>query len=97
MAEAEVFRTPAAESDLIDIWVAIALDNRAAADELLQEFERRFNQLAGFPESGPLRPDIADELRMLTCKSYVILYRVISGRVEIIRVVHGARDIATLL
>ncbi|MGB3391429.1 MAG: type II toxin-antitoxin system RelE/ParE family toxin [Pseudaminobacter sp.] len=93
----DIFRTPAAESDLIDIWVSIALDNRRAADQLLQEFENRFNQLADFPESGPLRPDIADDVRTLTCRNYLILYRMVSDHIEIVRVVHGARDITALL
>lgn len=94
---ADVFRTPAAESDLIDIWVSIALDNRRAADQLLEDFESRFNQLSDFPESGPLRPDIADDVRTLTCRNYLILYRMTSDRIEIVRVVHGARDITALL
>lgn len=94
---AEIFRTPAAESDLIDIWVSIALENRSAADDLLNEFERRFDQLAAFPESGPFRPDIANEVRAPTCRNYLILYRLMPDRIEIVRVVHGARDIATLL
>lgn len=93
----KVIRTPAAESDLIDIWVTIALDNREAANRLHQDFEGRFRQLAAFPESGPLRADIADGLRSLTCRNYVILYRTVADGVEIVRVVHGARDLASLM
>lgn len=95
---AEVFRSPAAENDLIDIWVSIALDNRRAADQLHQEFTERFRQLAAFPELGPLRTDISHEMRTLTCRSYLILYRIAAPeRVEIVRVVHGARDLTALL
>ena len=46
---------------------------------------------------GPARPDIAKELRYHPVGSYLLLYRVIDRYVEIVRVVHGARDLTRLL
>jgi toxin ParE1/3/4 len=45
---------------------------------------------------GPARPDIARELRYHPVGNHLLLYRVIQGGIEIVRVVHGARDLLNL-
>ncbi|MFC3322438.1 type II toxin-antitoxin system RelE/ParE family toxin [Mesorhizobium cantuariense] len=96
MAGIPIVRSPAAENDLIDIWLAIANDSPLAADRFLGAIADRILQLAAFPESGARRPDIATEARALTMGNYLAIYRVTEKHVEIIRVVHGARDVSTL-
>jgi toxin ParE1/3/4 len=91
-----VVRTPAAEEDLIDIWCSIALDSPRAADRVLDGIADRIGQLAVFPDIGPLRTDIASDARVLVEGNYLILYRHDGAMVEIVRVVHGARDPASL-
>jgi len=49
--------------------------------------------LRQFPESGPVRPDVAPEARALIELPYLILYRIIPEGVQIVRVLHGARKI----
>jgi toxin ParE1/3/4 len=90
-------RTARAEEDLIDIWLYIAHDDVRAADRLLDDIEEKFLLLADQPGLGPARPDIAPELRYLPVKRYLILYREITGGIEIVRVVHGARDVPALM
>ena len=90
-------RTAQAEEDLIEIWTYIAQDNPHAADRVLDEIEERFLSLADNPLMGRLRPDIASELRYFVSGKYLILYRVVQGGIQIVRVVHGARDLANLL
>ena len=92
-----IVRTPAAEDDLIEIWCAIAVDSPKAADRLLDAIVDRVTGLSGFPEMGPLRPYIAPEVRVLTIESYLIMYRLSDDVVEIVRVVHGMRDVTALL
>jgi toxin ParE1/3/4 len=96
MADRRIVRSPAAESDLIDIWLTIANDSPLAADRFLEAIADRILQLAAFPESGARRPDIATEARALTIGSYLAIYRITEKHVEIVRVVHGARDVSTL-
>jgi plasmid stabilization system protein ParE len=55
MRKAEVVFTPAAESDLDDIWFEIASHNLIAADRTLDNIRKRTEQLGQFPESGPFR------------------------------------------
>jgi toxin ParE1/3/4 len=97
MDEYWIVRSPAAEDDLIDIWCSIARDNPAAADRVLETFAVRIKQLATFPDSGSRRPDIAPDARGLVVGSYLVLYRKTDKHVEIVRIVHGARDITALL
>lgn len=94
---ADIVRSPAAEDDLIEIWCTIALDSPSAADRLLDTFASRIEQLAAFPDLGPERPDIGEGARALSLGNYLVLYRHIGGLIEIVRVVHGARDLTTLL
>ncbi len=47
---------------------------------------------------GHLRQDLADEpLRFWAVYSYLIIYREDSDPLEIVRVLHGARDVKSLL
>jgi toxin ParE1/3/4 len=97
VADVRIVRSPAAEDDLIDIWCAIALDSPIAADRFLDTIASRITQLAAFPDLGPMRPDIGENARALSIGHYLVLYRHSDIRVEIIRVVHGARDLTALL
>lgn len=90
-------RTAQAEEDLIEIWIYIAQDNPGAADRVLDDIEQRFHALADNPLMGRLRPDIAPELRYFAVGSYLILYRTVEDEIQIIRVIHGARDLPTIL
>ena len=45
---------------------------------------------------GAARPDIATEVRYLTVGNYLILYRELSNSVEIVRVLHGARNLEAI-
>ena len=85
--------TALARRDLIDIWVGIALDSPGAADRLFDRIEARVMGLGAFPELGSLRPDIAMAARVLVEAPYLILYRILSDGVQVVRVLHGARDI----
>jgi toxin ParE1/3/4 len=80
-----------ARDDLLEIWLRVAAENPAAADRLYDRFETRIAQLERYPEIGVARPDIAPEARMLVVRPYLVLYRLIRGGSEVVRVVHGAR------
>ncbi len=86
-----------AEEDLIDIWSYIAQDNPQAADDLLDEIDIKASKLAASPYLGAAHPDIAPELRHSLVGRYLILYRVITDGIQVVRVVHGARNLPNLL
>ena len=86
-------RLPAAIADLDAVWDYIAHDNPDAADQVIARIATAARRLADFPSSGTRRPDIHPTARSIPVGAYLILYRVIDEVVEIVRVLHGARDL----
>ncbi|CDX29625.1 Plasmid stabilization system [Mesorhizobium sp. SOD10] len=77
-----IVRTSHAEEDLIAIWQYVARDSEAAADRLLDRIENRWQQLAIYPSSGPLREDIAPGVRHLVVGEYLTFYRIDDNAIE---------------
>jgi toxin ParE1/3/4 len=90
-------RTAQAETDLIQIWAYIARDNPPAADQLLDLLDAKSLLLARNPMLGMARDDLAKSLRYFPVGRYLILYRIISGGIEVVRVVHGMRRLLNLV
>lgn len=88
--------SPRAEEDLVSIWRHIAADNLAAADNTLKRIEDASEKLLRHPELGQARPDIRPDLRYFVVSPYLLLYRIADQNIEIIRVVHGRRDLFKL-
>jgi toxin ParE1/3/4 len=84
--------SPKADEDLIEIWQFISLDSLEAADNLLDSFTEKFDLIAKNPQAGRARPDLARDLRSLPLGRYIIFYRPKPDAVEIVRVLHSARD-----
>lgn len=82
-----------AEADLTDIWLQVALDNVDAADSLLNRINAQLALISRNPEIGRFRPEIRMDLRSFPVGSYVLLYRIESEGIYIVRVIHGARDL----
>ena len=93
---ARVFFTRQAREDLIDIWLQIAEDDPQAADRVLDRLDEAASQLAQHPEMGAARGDIRPGLRYQISGSYLLLYRLTDAGVEIVRAVHGRRDLFNL-
>jgi toxin ParE1/3/4 len=86
----------AARADLEQIWLFIAQDDPAVADRFVRRIVARFPVLASMPLMGRQREDLAARLRSLPVSSYIIFYRPIEEGIEIVRVLHGARDFPPL-
>jgi toxin ParE1/3/4 len=93
---AQAIRTPRARRDLADIWHFIALDNVSAADRLIDSIADSLAQLADHPRMGPERAHLGRDVRSFPVGNYILYYRIISGGVELLRVLHGARDVRDL-
>ncbi|MGH9831991.1 MAG: type II toxin-antitoxin system RelE/ParE family toxin [Blastocatellia bacterium] len=92
----KVIRSPEAAEDLLEIWQYTADDNEAAADKLLDEIDRASKMLARNPQAGRDRPELAPRLRSFPVGRYILFYRPIDDGVEIVRVLHGSRDIDSI-
>ena len=83
--------------DLQDIWEFVSEDSLDAADRLLEEFYRAFDQLAEMPGIGHKRQDLTERIVLFwPVHSYLVIYRD-SKPLRIIRVIHGKRDVKRLL
>lgn len=82
-----------AEADLCEIWLQIAQDNLHAADRLRESVVASFQILADFPGIGQTCDDLSAGLRCSPVGRYIIFFRPMAGGIEVIRVVHGARDL----
>lgn len=84
---------PRAHIDLFEIWDFIAADSIVQADKMSDEFDRVFSLIAANPEIGRARDELEEGLRSFPVGHYVIFYEAVQERVEVLRVLHGARDI----
>jgi antitoxin ParD1/3/4 len=93
--------TPQAVADLFDIWSFIAEDNPAAADRVEEAVFRACDFLADSPLAGRTRKDLtALPLRFWVVQpysSYLVVYRPELKPLQIIRILHSARDLPTVL
>ena len=93
--------TPQAREDLLEIYLAIGVDNLDAAERLYTAMESKVDLLVGHPCLGVRRPEIQRSVRILMEGPYLILYETHPDtdegpieRVEIVRVVDGRRDLS---
>jgi toxin ParE1/3/4 len=88
--------TKEAAADLRDIWGYIHDQNPDAATRLVALLDEHCKFLADNPMAGQARPEIRPDLRYFPVRTYLIFYRPIAGGVEIVRVVHGRRNLHAL-
>ena len=86
----------AARADLEEIWIFIARDNPDAADRYVRAVVSTFPKLASMPYLGRQRKELLPAVRSFPVGNYVIFYRPIDDGVEIVRILHGARDLPPL-
>jgi toxin ParE1/3/4 len=94
---AEVRRSGRAQADLESILESLQRTNSAAAQRYAAVFQARAEALGRFPEMGRLRPEFAPGLRSTLVWPYVIFYRVEGDVVQIIRILHGKRDLRRIM
>ena len=94
---AKVIRTPAAVRDLAAITDWIANDNLDAALRFYDEVDRVLGLIARYPMLGEAVDHLAPGLRRHMLGEHLLFYRLIGDQIELIRVLHGARDIDSQL
>ena len=87
---------PRAEDDLAGIVDYIAADNPGRADSFSDEILERCAAIADAPRACMQRPDLGRDLRCCPHGNYLIFYRVDAHEVQIVRVLHAARDLQDL-
>lgn len=100
---ARIVRPPQFQRDIVNIATYIGQDSPAAAGRFVAAVERTLRRLSDHPLAGspyPLTHPELESVRKLSVsrfRHYLIFYRILGGEVQLLRLVHGARDIPTLL
>jgi toxin ParE1/3/4 len=91
---------PRAYWELDDLAEYLAQSSETAARRLVEAAEETFPKIAQMPEIGSLCHFADPRLQGLRCwpvsgfKNYLIFYRPIEGGIEVLHILHGARDLA---
>ncbi len=82
--------------DLVSIWAFIGADNEGAAEHFVGSLVETFETLAQHPRMGRSREDLCRHCRSFVVGPYVIVYRVGTAGVRILRAVQGMQDLPRL-
>ena len=90
-----VTRRPLAAADILDIWDHIAEDTVAAADRWVDRLDEKLHLIATQPLMGRARDELLAKLRSFPFGRYVIFYLPSEDGIDVVRVLHSARDVDT--
>ena len=89
--------SPQAVSDLESICDFIALDSKQYALLFAQGVVESLEELEAHPRIGRVVPEYQEEcLRERLYQNYRLVYELVEDNIEIVAIVHGARDINRL-
>jgi len=87
-----------ARADLSEIWDYYAgRAGRHRADNIIREISDALRVIEDHPFAGRARDEVRSGLRSITARPYVIFYRMRDDVAEIVRILHGKRDLDRLL
>ena len=91
-----IWTEPAVE-DLRELHAYIARDSEMYANGFVERIILAAERLVDYPQVGRIVPETAEEdIRELLFQRYRIIYRIKEDRVEMLSVIHGARDLTEL-
>jgi plasmid stabilization system protein ParE len=90
---------PEARHDIEELWAFIARDNIRAAAQVRTAIRDACRRLAQRPYIGHRREDLTtrEDVRFWPVYSYLIVYRPHTRPLEILRVLHGNRNVMSIL
>lgn len=85
-----------AQRDLDETLLYIAKDKPGAAIRFVELLRTKCELLIDHPQLGEDCSELRPGMRRLRFQAYLIFYRMTEVKIEIVRVIHGARDWAGL-
>ncbi len=86
--------SPEARTDLSNIWEYYAgRAGRRPADKIVRDIAGSSRLIEHHPLAGRARDEIRPGLRSIPARPYVIFYRIRDDVAEIVRILHGRRDV----
>ena len=90
---AKVIYSPDARADMQEIWDYISDDSQFQADRDIERFRDKLEHLAKWGTLGRPRPEFTRDCRSYPFGKYCFYFRPIEDGIEVIRVLHSARDL----
>ncbi len=88
-----ILKRPVVIDDLAEIWSYIAAESEKRADALIDTFDWKFREIAECPVMGKNRDELFRGVMSLPIGRYIVFYLIIPEGIEVIRVLHAARDV----
>lgn len=92
----KIIRSGSSLDDLVAIWDYLAKHSVGSADKVVARINDRIHQLADFPKSGEAQPQFGNQCRRVIVGNYLVFYDLYSDQIEVLRVLHAAREIEDL-
>lgn len=86
-----------AQQDIAQIRDYIAAEDVEASSRFLANIDRVLGLLEYQPRMGRARADLRSGIRLIPLGSYVMAYTIGRVRIDVVRVLHGARDLRSVL
>ena len=91
-----LLKAPLAKKDLAEIWSYIAQDSHKNADKFIDLIQEKLELIASFPSLGESCDELIDGLRSFPIGNFIIFYFPLEDGLDVVRVIHGSRDIPTI-
>ncbi len=88
--------SPEAKDDLKKIFTYLNEHSASAATELAERIDQRVFIVAAHPGIGRDRGNLMEGMRSVVVGKYVVFFRSTTTTLEIVRVLHGLRDIDSI-
>jgi toxin ParE1/3/4 len=92
----QVVLTARAEADLEEIFDYIRQDSTINAASYIRQLQAKIRRIARAPRIYAARDSIVPGLRVAAHGHHLIFFRLQGSYIEIVRVIHGARDLNRL-
>ncbi|MEJ0028142.1 MAG: type II toxin-antitoxin system RelE/ParE family toxin [Rhizomicrobium sp.] len=92
----KVYYTNRARLDLADLSEYIARDSPSNAEAFISKLMKKAERIALAPRIYRRRDDLAEDMRSAAFGNHLIFFRVSEEGIEILRIVHGGRDLPRL-
>jgi toxin ParE1/3/4 len=94
MGKLKIVWSTEAEEDLVSIWRYTADEwSAAAADQQIQDVWTTCEMLLGYSKLGRPRDELLPGVRSIVTDPHVLFYRISTGAIEILRVLHQREDV----
>lgn len=89
-----VLRRPKALEDVLDVWEYIAEDSLVIADRWVEQLDQQLYLLSTQPMLGRARDELSPGIRSFPFGRYVLFYEPLPDGIDLVRVLHAARDLS---